>query len=208
MSIHDQASSPSSYSVRVAAAACAVGAFAQITGGILETVDRVLPPDPGYALRTTLIAAAYLLLLGGVIGLARSGAAGDGWLGRIGLPMAGLGWLASAIAQIVLQIDFTLAETVIFPAATVLLGLGMLLAGAAVLRARCWHGWHRIVPLLCGLYPFVVIFPVFAALGGPSFLALAGFGLCWLALGIALWTSAAASTSSTARSGIAAGSAP
>ena len=42
----------------------------------------------------------------------------------------------------------------------------------------------RVLPLFCGLYPFLVIFPTFAMLGQPSFLILAGYGACWLAYGI------------------------
>lgn len=186
MSIQTHDTSPTF--VNAAAAACVVGALAQVGGGVLETLDRVLPPDPGYASRTALIAVAYLLLIGGVIGLARSGAAGNGWPGRIGLAAAGLGWLTWAAAQFVLQIDFTLAEIVLFPVGSILIGLGMILAGVAVLRARRWRGWQRGVPLLCGLYLVPLTLVLFAILGGPSFLVLAGYGLCWLALGAALWT--------------------
>jgi hypothetical protein len=63
----------------------------------------------------------------------------------------------------------------------------MILAGIGVLRARRRRGWHRFVPLLCGLYPFAVIFPVFAATGAANFLVLSGWGACWLALAAALW---------------------
>jgi hypothetical protein len=42
------------------------------------------------------------------------------------------------------------------------------------------------MPLLCGVYPFAVVFPVFAAVGEPSFLVLSGWGVCWLGLALAL----------------------
>jgi len=177
--------------VKAAAAASVVGALTQVGGGILETVDRVLPPDPGYALRTTLIAVAYLLMLGGVISLNKSGAAGNGWLARIGVTVAGLGWLTWAIAQILLQIDFTFATTVVFPAGLMMIGIGMIVAGIAVLRVRRWCGWRRAVPVACGLYLVPLTQVTFAVLGEPSFLVFAGFGLCWLLLGVALWTSPA-----------------
>jgi hypothetical protein len=77
-----------------------------------------------------------------------------------------------------------------FPAATVLVGIGMLVVGVGVLRARRWRGARRVVPLVCGLYPFLVLFPVFAASGGPNFLVLSGWGVCWALLSIALWVSA------------------
>lgn len=169
----------------------AAGALLQALGGVLETVDRVTVGEPGFALRTTLIGAAYLLLVGAVVALARSGAAGPGVAGKAGLGVAGAGWVLSAVAQLVLNADAALAEQVLFPLATVAVGAGMAMAGVAVVRARRWLGWRRWVPLLCGIYPFAVIFPVFAATGGPSFPVLSGWGLCWLILAGALWTAPA-----------------
>jgi hypothetical protein len=164
-----------------------VGAFLQIAGGILESVDRVLPGEPGFTSRTSVIGIAYLLLLAAVIGLGRTGAAGGGWPARVGLVVAGLGWVLSAVAQFVLSVDLDLAEKVLFPVATILIAVGMIVAGVGVLRAHQWTGWHRGAPLICGLYPLLVIFPVFAATGGPNFLVLSGWGACWLALGVSLW---------------------
>lgn len=42
---------------------------------------------------------------------------------------------------------------------TSLVGLGMLIAGVGVLRARVWTGWWRFVPLLIGVTHFVVVTP-------------------------------------------------
>lgn len=172
---------------RAAALAGLVGAVLQILGGILETVDRVGPAESGFALRTSIIGIAYLLLAVSVVGLANSGVAGPGWPSRLGLACATLGWILSAVAQFILRVDFDLAEKILFPAATVMIGLGMLLAGGAALRARSLPGWRRATPLICGLYPFLVIFPVFAATGAPNFLVLSGWGVCWLALSGALY---------------------
>jgi hypothetical protein len=173
--------------VRGASVAGFVGAVLQIAGGVVETVDRVQPGEPGFAFRTSVIAVAYLTLVVGLIGLARSGATGPGLPARIGLGAVGAGWAVSAVAQVVLRVDLDLAEQVMFPAATVLVGIGMVLAGVGVLRARRWRGLRGVVPLVCGLYPFVVLFPVFAASGGPNFLVLSGWGVCWALLSIALW---------------------
>ena len=167
-----------------------VGALLQLLGGILETTDRVLPGESGFTARASAIGFAYLMLMAAVIGVARSGAASGSWPARLGFVSASIGWALSAVAQFVLQVDVALAETVLFPTATVLIGLGMLVAGIAVVRANRWRGWRRITPLICGLYPFVVIFPAFAATGGPNFLVLSGWGLCWLALGASLWKEA------------------
>jgi hypothetical protein len=63
----------------------------------------------------------------------------------------------------------------------------MTVVGVAIIRARRWRGWRRVIGLVCGLYPFLVLFPTFAATGGPNFLVLSGWGACWFALGLAVW---------------------
>jgi hypothetical protein len=173
--------------VRWTGVATIVGALAQIAGGILESVDRLPPGEPGFALRTSVMGIAYLLLMTAVIGVGRTGAAGGGWPARVGLVVAGSGWALSAVAQFVLPVDLDLAEKILFPVATVLIAVGMLMVGVGVLRTRQWTGWHRGTPLICGLYPFLAIFPVFAATGGPNFLVLSGWGACWFILGVTLW---------------------
>lgn len=185
---------------RGAAAAGLVGAALQIVGGVVETVDRILQGAPGFALRTWVIGGAYLLLMTLVIGLARSGVAGAGVPARTGLVAASLGWALAAVAQIVLQINFTLAVMVLFPVSTVMIGVGMLVAGVGVLRARRWSGPSRFVPLLCGMYPLAMI-PIFAILGGPNFLVLAGQGVCWALLALAPRASARAGQSASAAAG-------
>jgi hypothetical protein len=74
---------------------------------------------------------------------------------------------------------------VVFPVATILIGVRMTVVGIFVYRGHRWAGWRRAIPLVCGLYPFLVIFPAFAAAGGPNFLVLAGWGACWVALAAA-----------------------
>jgi hypothetical protein len=164
----------------------ATGAALQILGGVLETVDRVNAGEPGFAVRTMVIAVAYLMLLVTVLALARSGVAGRATATRYGLAMAGAGWALSAAAQLVLQVDVDLAEKALFPIATIAIGAGMVAAGIGVVRAGRWRGWRRWAALVCGLYPFLVVFPVFAAVGEPNFLVLSGWGACWLGLALAL----------------------
>jgi hypothetical protein len=65
----------------------------------------------------------------------------------------------------------------------------MVLAGIGVLRTARWHGWWRVTPLLCGLYPFLVELPGFIFYGDTYALYyfIAGTWCCWLALCVALW---------------------
>jgi hypothetical protein len=175
---------------RAAILAGIVGALLQMAGGIVETVDRVEHGEPGFAWRTSVIGIAYLLLLGTLVAVARSGVGGRA--ARLGFAMTAGGWVMSAVAQFVLQVNFDLAEQVLFPVATMLIGIGMMVAGIPLFRA--WIGWRRVTALACGVYPFAVLFPWFAAAGGPNFLVLSGWGACWLALALALWTRAEAPT--------------
>ncbi len=162
---------------------CIVGALTQIVLGIVETVDPQGPTDP--PVRLVLGGISFVLLLVGVIGLARSRAAGDGWLARIGL---GLAIAGSVLFVVAVLADLFASNDSLFNVASLVTALGMLLAGIAVLRAGTWRGWHRATPLLCGLYPLAVLPPVFALTGGPNYLAIAGGNVFWLALGVALLT--------------------
>lgn len=66
--------------------------------------------------------------------------------------------------------------------------IALIVAGVAVARADIWRGGRRFVPLLCGVWPIATI-PAGAAIGDlPHFLAIAGWGVWWVALGAALLT--------------------
>lgn len=177
--------------VGLAGLGMAAGALVQSGCGIAQLVDPLVSGQQGFGVRSTVVAIGQLLLLVGVAGLWRSGAAGDGQLGRAGLiaAIAAGGLLVGAELTDPFRPDIAVA---MFGVAAPLLGAGMLAAGVAVARLGCWTGWRRFTPLACGLYVFVVLLPVFAISGGPNFAALTAQNLCWLALGVALWTSAAA----------------
>ncbi len=166
---------------------CALGALILIGGGIAEAaLPAVRQRDTrSFLCIETFWTISYLMLLLGVLGLVHADAAGNSRLGKIGLGVAVLGRLLFIAVEITLLTAFDHPQTLLGLAAP-LTGLGMLLAGIAVLRAGRWQGWHRFTPLLCGLYTFVVLLPAFAIARGPNFLALGGWGVCWLLLGVAL----------------------
>lgn len=131
------------------------------------------------------------LLLVGVIGLARSGAAGNGGLARIGLAIA---LTASALflpAEVLVAIDLELGGALLGICALAQ-GLGLLLAGIAVLRSGRWSGWHRFTPLLCGLFTVLVLIPALALSNGYNAWALAGWQIPFALLGLALYREGAA----------------
>ena len=128
---------------------------------------------------------ANTLALIGVIGLARSGAAGDSLLAKIGL---GLALVASALF---LPFDVLVAVNedlggMLLGLTSLVQGLGLLLAGIAVLRAGRWNSWGRFTPLLCSLYTFLILIPALALSDGYNAWALAGWEIPFMLLGLAL----------------------
>lgn len=168
---------------RAATSTLIAGALLHVAVGIIQFINPVDPEHPGlpFTIATT---TSHLLVLTGVLALATSGAAGSGWLPRVGLPLAGLGWTLIAVAELTVEADFTVAKT-LFGIGDPLIGAGMTLTGIAVLRTNRWHGWRRFAPLACGLYPFAIELPAFAVFGMPNTPAITGIGLVWLALGLA-----------------------
>jgi hypothetical protein len=75
-----------------------------------------------------------------------------------------------------------------FGVASILIGIGLVLAGVAVARAGEWTGWRRFVPLICGVAVFAIVIP---GVFGPFLagrLVLAVWMLMFAALGLALYT--------------------
>lgn len=164
-----------------------------VAGAVQAAVGITTTFYPALADKTTavfdisgmVLTLTHVMVFVGVIGLAMSGAGGSGWPARIGFPVALVGLGALALGEAVLRVNFDLGN-VFFGIAVPAAGLGMVVVGIAILLARRWTGWHRLIALACGLYVPVVLIPAFAIAGGPSFPALAGFGACYLLLGIAM----------------------
>jgi hypothetical protein len=70
--------------------------------------------------------------------------------------------------------------------ATVAIGVGLVAAGVAVLRARVWSGRHRFVPLALGVWVFVPMLPALLAPFVAARLAITGWMLLFALLGVAL----------------------
>lgn len=87
-------------------------------------------PSWGYLLQ----ALIHLGELAGVLAVALLGAAGRGWLGRIGLGVAVVGQVMLAVAEITYNFDESAGDA-LFNIAPELSGVGLILAGIAVLRA-------------------------------------------------------------------------
>ncbi len=189
--------------IRTSGTLCLIGgsivATGAAVGGIfpaaVPTTATSYPYTPDVFRVTQVVwAACHVLVFLGTLGLVRSDAARASGLGRVG------GWLALVAMALIPPLELAFVpfatETVESGLAMVLgstlgltatvAGLGFVLAGIAVLRARRWEGWHRFSPLLCGLIVFVLMTP--AAMIRPDLFiwTLAIWNLSLALLGLAL----------------------
>ena len=196
---------PDTKSLRTAGISCIVGAAATTLGGIV--VQGIVQPAttvPGHRWSypwssgalvpvSILWASLHVLVFVGLLGFARSGVAGHTRSARLGttLTLVGTALLfVGEIASILIRdqrTDDTGAVIVgaIFALAILLTAVGFLAAGIATVRARLWQGWRRFTPLTAGIVTFTLLgLNVTKAL--PTGVAI--YGLCLLALGVALYT--------------------
>jgi hypothetical protein len=164
-----------------------------ILGGVmtlvLGTTDPLFPTQShslGFTVRQLLVAVSHALVLIGLIGLARSDAAGKSPLAKIGLGILLLGGALFIPSELILIANDPLGSS-LDGICAILMAVGFTLAGIAVLLTRHWQSWHRFTPLLCGLYIFLVLIPIIAITDGPAlFLALGGWGVPLLLIGVSL----------------------
>jgi hypothetical protein len=129
----------------------------------------------------------------GVLGLRRSGVAGTTraaslglWAALVGTALTVVGHLASIpIRDELVDAGWPRVVGGVFGLGIVLSAVGFLLAGRATIRAAVWRDWRRFTPLAVGAWSAVLIGLQFSP-ALPS--AVAVYGLCFLAVGIALAT--------------------
>ena len=193
--------------VKTAGLLCLVGA---VIGVISALVTAFIPPavsfdrfsypytPTGFLLAQFVFMFNHVLLLVGILGLARSAAAGSRVLGRVGVWISLVGMAALTLCE-VWAMTFATSPypgsgtnvlDMSFGVASILIGVGLVLAGVAVARTGEWTGWRRFVPLICGVAVFVIVIP---GVFGPFLagrLVLAVWMLMFAALGWALYTRA------------------
>ena len=189
-------------SLRTAAGVCIAGglltAVASIVTGVVT--DRTTVSDDlfrypfasgGFVAFTLCGAVLHLMILVGILGLIRSGVAGDGRAARIGGPLAAGGTALLFVAELLSLLVIDTADSAgsasavgaVFGLATILATVGMLVLGVATLRERRWEDWRRYTPLLCGL---VVLLLVPIQLTSALWIGVGIYGLCFAVLGVAL----------------------
>jgi hypothetical protein len=178
------------------------GALLTIAAAVLSAVvganssvpdDLVQYPFSGEAFTafTVLASVCHLVMLIGVIYLARGGLAGDSRAGRIGrgCVIAGLALLfVCEWAQLpfVDQHTSNTGPSIVdggFGLATLLLAGGMIAVGVATLRKPTLGSWRHYAPLICGLLSLVVIPIQFTS---ALWLGITVFALGYVVLGAAV----------------------
>jgi hypothetical protein len=72
---------------------------------------------------------------------------------------------------------------IFYPLGALLTAIGMTVVGIQVIIAKQLKRWKRFTPLLVGLYPFIVMFPIVMITGSPSIYAIMLWGLPWIIVG-------------------------
>lgn len=130
-------------------------------------------------------AVAIVLTIAAVIGLLRSDVTTN-LATRLALRAAALGLAVFAAGHFLAGFHLASHDTALMPVGGIFSTVGMLLAGILVLRAGRWEGKGRFTPLLCGLYPLVVLIPAFVIFGDGNMPAIVGFGVVWALFGAAV----------------------
>ncbi len=152
------------------------GALLTIAGALLSAVVQGTSSVPDKLVRypfshdaflpfTVFAVLCHLVMLIGVLYLARGGLAGESRIGRTGLccVIAGLALLfVCEWAQLPFADQHTsnTGPSIVdsgFGLATLLLAGGMIAVGVATLRRSTLGSWHRYAPLICGLLSLAVI---------------------------------------------------
>lgn len=153
--------------------------------------------DASHLVFQAFFAVQQVGLLLGLLALTRLVSPGSTRPTRYGLVTAGVGMVLLVVMEVVelvvvaaieVRTDSGAAAVIgtFFGVASVLIGAGLVVAGAGLARRRAFPGWARWIVLACGVWVFV---PMTPALGGPMVvgrLVIAGWMLLFAALGVAL----------------------
>lgn len=103
----------------------------------------------------------------------------------IGVSIAAIGAMCY-IFNYVFGYGLSMNTRILLPLGALLTGIGMTVTGIQVLAGKRWVGMYKFAPLLVGLYPFLVMFPLLIITGHPSLTAIMAWGIPWMILGFAM----------------------
>ncbi|HEY2795627.1 MAG TPA: hypothetical protein VGJ28_24915 [Micromonosporaceae bacterium] len=181
---------------------CGLGGLLGVAGGLVTAfVAPVVAPDlyrypfgPGaYTAVQIIFAANHVGLLVGLLGLGWIGAARGPWW-RVGAAFGTFGLLLLTGCEIwalrlTNAVDFGSRSTPLgtaYGVGTIATGIGLVLAGIAVVRTGRWRGWARWTPLAIGVLVFAMLLPALFGTFREARLAITAWMVVWTVLGVAL----------------------
>jgi hypothetical protein len=188
--------------VRTLGLVCFVaGVLGALCGLLLAVWPEQVPDDRwsypmtpgGFTAIQLFFAVHHLGLVAGLVALGASGVLGTGRLGRIGLwlSIGGMALLALTEALAVSAADKELGEAAwldsLYGVSTTACGIGLVLAGIAVLREGRWAGWPSYLVLVLGIWVFVPMFPALVLSFLGARLAIGAWMVLFGVLGWLLW---------------------
>jgi hypothetical protein len=176
-----------------------VAGWAAVVGGVALVADLTLHLFGGLGRAYFVVAFLMgLCLAGAPIGLWLAGAIAPRWraVATAGTGITLLGVAAWLVAFVTLLIDpATAFSQKLTPGGSLMMAVGMLVLGVAVVRSRRLTGWRAWAPLAVGLYfPLQLIAQLSFFLGGrdgrpgPDGVLLGLWGVLWAAVGVAVLT--------------------
>ena len=103
----------------------------------------------------------------------------------LGVSIAAMGAI-SYITNYILGYWLSMNTRILLPMGALFTGIGMTVTGIQVIAAKRSMGMNRFAPLIVGLYPFLVMFPLLIITGHPSLTAIMAWGVPWMMLGYAM----------------------
>ena len=181
-----------------------VSQFVQASTTVSDDLWRYPWSSDAFVPVSVLWAAAHVLVIIGLLGFRRSALAGDSTAARRGITLAIAGTallLVGEIASLPMTDEATNSTAggivgAVFGLGVLLSAVGLLLAGKATLSARRWQDWRRFTPITAGAWTLALV-GIAMTKGMPTGVAI--YGLCLLALGIALYSRPAVATSGIGR---------
>ena len=194
---------PSSVGVtRIAVAAIVAGIVGALIAVGQVAVPPAVPPERfsypldgvPFAVVQVVLFLHHVVIAAVVLAVFHAGAAGSRRSGRVGATIGAAGLVLLGLQELVaILVGGETGDTALvglvgtgYGLFSILLGVGLVLLGIAVVRARRWSGWRRGLPLVVGIYMFVPLTP---SVLGPYWLGMLALGVWSLlcgALGAAL----------------------
>ncbi|MET4637301.1 hypothetical protein [Mycetocola sp. 2940] len=181
----------------------AIGFWGGIAGALSAMLLIVYPPQVspdhfsypfrgmGFTIAQLFFALQHVTMMLVVAGLLRT-AAGHSRLARGGIGAAIVGLLLMSVVELVVisaadaVVGDPLYDTMssLYGIPTILTATGLVVGGIGILRVGVWRSRTRLLPLILGVYVFVVLTP---ALFGPNWLGRVAIGLWCLLFALQGW---------------------